>query len=425
MIAVLENVVSRLAHGTGSGAVFPAIDGLRAIAVLLVLGFHVHGFGAGSPPVNLLGVDLRPWLSTGFVGVDLFFVLSGFLLMLPWAKSHFDDRRAINVREFYWRRILRIVPAYYFHLTVLFAVLVPIAHSVSLVVSPLGMVNVAAHVTFTQYFTPWTSASFDVNGALWTLTLEACFYAILPMLAPFFLGRRAWLGLLAGIAISMLWRFLAFNADGVVLAMANHFRVEPIVIRKFLSLQFPGQFVYFAFGMAAASVYCLVTQRGSTAWWGRLLGSLGGGAGLSGLLLVAWLLSTLGPSYWTTHWHYTWTLCAAPTLAFLVLCAACGSRGAVAVLGTPMLRVTGLISYSMYLWHFPVIFFASRLMDGWGRTPTQHFWLLLLVCGSITVVIGYLSYFYIELPFLRRRDPAANAARVRAGEKSAHLGHTG
>lgn len=69
---IFRHLLSRLGHSTGSGEVMPGIDGLRAIAVSLVVLFHIYAFGSASPQLSWFGVDPRPWLATGFVGVYLF-----------------------------------------------------------------------------------------------------------------------------------------------------------------------------------------------------------------------------------------------------------------------------------------------------------------------------------------------------------------
>lgn len=409
---MLERTVVQLSHGTGSGSVFPGIDGVRAIALLLVLVFHVHGFGAGGPPIQVLGLNLVPWLATGSIGVDLFFVLSGFLLMLPWTKSYYCGGRPPRIGEYYRRRILRIVPAYYLHLAALFLVLVPGAHSVFMLLSPLGFANIATHLTFTHYLTPWTSASLGVNGALWTLTIEASFYILLPLVAPLFLGVRCWLGLAAALLVAQTWRYLSFNdLYGPAVHLAGYVGTlshDPETIKRFLALQFPGQAFYFAVGMALTNVFYRAAGAPSGPGLPSWIGSGAVLASLAGLLWVGWLLSR-AEDYWHSHWHYTWHVLAAVILGGLVLSAALSNAASIRFLGTPALRLVGLISYSMYLWHFPVIFFAKRYLAPWAGDPVRFFWFMLVICGAATLAIGLMSYRYVELPFMRRREPTRMA----------------
>ena len=407
-MALFKKALARLRHSTGSGDAMDGIDGLRAIAVTLVVVFHIYAFGSGSPEVFLAGLDLRPWLATGFVGVDLFFVLSGFLLMIPWTKSYYRGNAVPSTSEFYRRRILRIVPAYYAHLVALFLVMVPVAHSISLMLSPLGLITVLTHVTFTQYLFPQTSASFGINGALWTLTIEASFYLVLPFVARFFLGLRALLGVVVAMLIAQGWIYLSFHQlfDIVawVLANANTYKYDQFAIQRFLSLQFPAQVLYFATGMAITNLLFFRTNVLETGYLRGKIVSIFTALGLAGLLWIMWLVGRV--DLWHTLWLYSWHVIAATVLGFLVLYAAYPSAMSRSVLGFPPLRLLGLISYSIYLWHLPVIFFVKKHFASTTLGGADVFPFMLLTCVPITLFVGYLSYRYVELPFLRRRGPS-------------------
>src|SRR5258706_1300314 len=107
------------------------IEGVRGVAVLWVILFHyfyVRDPAAHDPGVAL--VTSLPVLETivrnGYLGVDLFFLITGFLLVLPWAAHAFEGRAAPVARDFYVRRIRRIVPAYYMQLLLLLVLIIPL-----------------------------------------------------------------------------------------------------------------------------------------------------------------------------------------------------------------------------------------------------------------------------------------------------------
>lgn len=395
--------VSSLEHAPRPSKLMEGIDGIRAIAVTLVVIFHIYAFGSGSPAISIAGLDLRPWLGTGFVGVDLFFVLSGFLLMLPWTNSYYTGKPVPSIREFYRRRILRIAPAYYAHLAVLFLVLVPLVHSKSIITSPSWLITLLTHLSFTQYLFPWTSASFGINGALWTLTIEACFYLILPFAARFFLGWKALVGLVVAMLIAQGWIYFSFHQlfDFIAWIYAAMGMLPPdrFTIQMFLALQFPGQAIYFATGMAITNLFfhCSASKL-----LNGPVGSLLTVAFLAGLLWIMWLIASV--NFWHTSWRYIWQVVAAVVLGHLVLFAAAPNGVAQKILGAPSMRVIGLISYGIYLWHLPLILMVKKYFLPSDLKGVDIFYFMLLTCLPSIILIGYFSYRFIELPFLRRRE---------------------
>jgi peptidoglycan/LPS O-acetylase OafA/YrhL len=188
------------------------VEGLRGVAVLLVIFFH---YG-----VLREGVHNDRWISAihsveainrivhhGYLGVDLFFVISGFLLALPWFVHADTGRPPPSAGGFYRRRFLRIAPAYYVQLALLFVLVLPLLHGWTYWRSDLYVyaLNAVAHALFVHNLAPLTSASMGVNGALWTLGVEAQFYLLLPLIAPLFVRRPAVM-LIVSMLIALAWR---------------------------------------------------------------------------------------------------------------------------------------------------------------------------------------------------------------------------
>jgi len=151
-----------------SGAVnpIPALDGLRALAVLLVILFHASTFAEGNPSGNPASA-----IFYGKTGVQLFYVLSGFLLSLPYAQWFFGLRKRPSTLLFYKRRALRVGPAYWVSLLILGLATAPTIASVR---------DVALHAVFLSN-TTWLS-TFSINGVYWTMAIEVQFYALLPLI---------------------------------------------------------------------------------------------------------------------------------------------------------------------------------------------------------------------------------------------------
>lgn len=410
---VSSRLLNRLGHSSSAGEIMPGIDGVRAVAVCLVVFFHLYVY-AGRPGLPAFDSSLGVLFRAGFTGVDLFFVLSGFLLMLPWAKSHHLGTPAPSWRTYYKRRILRIVPAYYVHLFVLTFIMVPAVYSFHLLFSPLGALITAAHLTFTQYFFPSASAGWSINGALWTLSIEAQFYLLLPWIASRF-ARHPLAGLALALSIACVWKFLAFHGlDSLTLKMlratgsASH---DPFVIQQFLAHQFPSQAFHFAVGMALATHFA--RRHFALRDEGRMAGFAGSFLIGAGLILIFGLMHLLTRvDLWHSWWLYAWYPLAALACGLLVWSAAFPNPAAVRLLGAPTPRLIGLISYSIYLWHLPVIYFVKNYMMPSGLHGMSLFLTLSAVCLPIILLLAFYSYRHIELPFMRRRD---RQATVRSG----------
>src|SRR3954447_2039947 len=196
------------------------LDTVRAFAVLAVVVHHAW-FVAGMPPLPLdLGFK-TVWL--GFacqgaaLGVDIFFVLSGFLLSLIWHRAALWGSPRPSLARYFLRRFLRIVPPYWFMLLVMGLLMAGATIPWDAIGSSDGVKALAAHFFFVQHLFPSTSGGFAaVNGSLWTLTIEVLFYLTLPLLARAFVGDRWRIGLPLSVAFSLLWIWLSrHHLDGL------------------------------------------------------------------------------------------------------------------------------------------------------------------------------------------------------------------
>jgi peptidoglycan/LPS O-acetylase OafA/YrhL len=181
------------------------------MAVLWVVIFHyvtVRTEGFADPLVMWIDTISVPRIivRNGFLGVDLFFLITGFLLTLPWFKHALQGRGRPSAREFYIRRARRILPAYYVQLALLFFVFLPLLNP-TLWSTARGFVlaNLGLHTLFLHYSTPYSSASLSINGPLWTLALEMQYYLLLPLIAIWFL-RAPSIAAAAFLAVSVLWK---------------------------------------------------------------------------------------------------------------------------------------------------------------------------------------------------------------------------
>lgn len=152
-----------------------AADFVRVLATWAVGAFHIwqQSWYGGAAPAH--------WLRAGSVGVDLLVMLSAFCLFLPWANAAVRDQPLPRIRpaEFYRRRALRLLPAYYASL--LFGLVLAVARRGW---SKALALDLAAHLALTQQLYRPAYLACQLNGVTWTLTVFALFYLVFPLLAP-------------------------------------------------------------------------------------------------------------------------------------------------------------------------------------------------------------------------------------------------
>src|SRR5580692_1531681 len=294
------------------------IDGLRAIAVLAVLGFHC-------------GI---PWLPGGFVGVDIFFVISGYLI----CSIIYRDLQAgtFSIARFYERRFKRILPA-------LSAVLLCCLILAALVMSPveaslLGKSALATTLSGSNFLFWHQSGYFDAGSGMkpllmtWSLAVEEQFYMAFPLIMLLLRGRsrRSLLAIL-----------------GILCALS--FSVSLIAEFTSPSLNFYSPLTR-AWELGAGTLLAIwQTGRTKSASWPSWRTDA---AGAIGLLLIA------GPIFWyLPETRFPGYEAIPPVLGAVLILASAGGR-ANRILAIPPLVGVGLISYSLYLWHWPLLSFA-------------------------------------------------------------------
>jgi peptidoglycan/LPS O-acetylase OafA/YrhL len=372
-----------------------ALEGLRGIAVLWVISFHYNVLreqAFADPWIAALHASppLHAMVGNGYLGVDLFFLITGFLLMLPWWRHAAEHRAPPDTRDFYRRRVRRIVPAYYVQLAFLFIVFVPLLLGRDYIRMNLWTFayNVAAHATFLHYMTPLSSASLNVNGALWTLALEAQYYLLLPFLAPIFV-RAPWRTAAAMAAIALAWTWMARHGlQGAIALAAQPGSPQEDRLRGFIASQLPGYLAHFAAGILAGRAWLAWRDhppgRAASIAWLAL--------GLAGFVAVGWIV-TETTGYFTALTRML-ALVAALTLVVLGLVSR-GSRYAKPLLANAPLAFVGRVSYSAYLYHLPLLLLWNKY------APANLGWMSLPAYLAIVLTLAWASYRLVELPWMR------------------------
>lgn len=378
------------------GTIAPVV-GLRGLAVLWVAAFHfvVVRSAAGIADPWIAALARVPALDAiarnGYLGVDLFFLLSGFLLAAPWFVHAHEGIAPPAAGGFYLRRVRRIVPAYYLQLVLLFALVLPLLHGRKYWRSDLyvDLWNAAAHALFLQNTSPLTSGSLGANGALWTLAVEAQFYLLLPLAVPFFV-RAPWRSFAAAAALALAWQWSA--AHGLrgwvrtTLAWGAHWAWSEANVREVLAIQLPAFAAHLALGMALAGAW--VRSRGARP---HPLPRMALAA-----LAVALLAAQFDGRVPLPKEHARMVPMLALAL-FLWLAVTTRQGFAARALGAGPLAFAGRVSYSAYLYHVPLLL----LWDAYGRGLGG--WLALPAYLAALASIAWISWRCVERPFLEGR----------------------
>jgi peptidoglycan/LPS O-acetylase OafA/YrhL len=337
----------------------PALDGLRAVAIAAVLLFHAAGLLPG-----------------GYFGVDLFFVLSGFLITTLLLEEH-AARGTISLRGFYQRRALRLLPA----LVVLLTAFLVVATAAALVGDRAQGKDVFGVLAGLGYFSNLAMtaepASSPMPGELrhlWSLAQEEQFYLLWPLVLIVLLRRR-----LPGLVLAV-----AAGAAGVTVLRHVQLHVEDAAAGRIV-------FGPDVRGLPILVGCCLALILARSRGPSRVLtASLAPFAVLCVLALFFLPGSRL--------------LVPGPLVVFSLACAALlvvalDDRSPVArLLSTRPLVYGGRISYSLYLWHFP--FFV---MVGLNDPSAEHALVPSVAAVAATFACAIASYHFVELPFLRRK----------------------
>ena len=176
-----DRLLSRLARTTNSGAFIPEVDGLRAIAVMAVVLFHLdQEMGAKTLSPEGASRALAGIVRCGFFGVALFFAISAFIVGFPFAKHHLGSAEPVDTRRFFLRRITRLEPPYVLNL-----LLVWLLGGMFLTGSLTDRApNLLASLVYQHN---WIFGQYSsINAAAWSLEVEFQFYLLAPMLTMAF-----------------------------------------------------------------------------------------------------------------------------------------------------------------------------------------------------------------------------------------------
>jgi peptidoglycan/LPS O-acetylase OafA/YrhL len=355
--------IARSGHPTEMGAYRPDIDGLRAISILLVVGYHAQ-------PLLIPG---------GFIGVDIFFVISGFLItriILSQSKTN-----SFSFLEFYSRRIRRIFPALIvvMAVTYLFGWFVLLPEGFSL----LGK-NIAAGVAFVSNLFQLTQLGYFAPDAtenpllhLWSLGIEEQFYIFWPP---------------ALLIIGLKWRRTLMGA----IATAS-FGVSLLILFGYKDWSFYSP-ISRAWELLAGAI--LATNHISALERGKRrvpqLENLLAAIGAAAIIFAAITLNKESP--------FPGVYALLPVLGAVLIILSPTSLLNMAFLSNPQMVLIGLISYPLYLWHWPLLSYLGIVRN--GNPNVVEIWAAVLVA----IALSWLTFRFVETPLRKQKNATPRLA---------------
>lgn len=368
---ISDRILKRLSRETTSGRFIPELDGLRFVAIAMVILYHLNGYLIAKTSFYEHGAT-PDWLGraalVGNHGVELFFVISGFILALPFAAHHLKQERAVSLRAYYLRRLTRLEPPYFATIFLLMILGAVMTRTLAL---PLNG-HLLASLFYMHNFI--YGAPSTVLGVAWSLEIEVQFYVLVPLMTLVFAVRN-----------SRLRRFVLCAAIMVCLASQAVFLSGHSHPRLHLSILNYLQFFLLGFLLADLFLTEWTAAQNRNYLWDCV--SIAGWP----LLFFTLRFPTIA------HWVF-------PALLFGLYVAA--FRGVVSnrLISIRWVTAIGGMCYSIYLVHYEVISAVGRVTKRFGQplpNPAYLLFQFVLVAGAIVLVCG--TYFVlVEKPCMRR-----------------------
>ena len=376
----------------------PELDGLRVLMIFVVSWYHIWQQSWLRPAVGSYSLDYL--VRSGYIWVDGTVLLSSFLLFLPYAKAMRERAPAPDTRTFYYRRVRRILPGYYF---IILATLFTVALPWKLYDSAQYLVkDVAAHLTFIFPFFRDTYISTPLGAASWTLAIEVQAYALFPLIARGAMKKPA---LTLGAMCAVCFGFRAW----CLWALTDYSMVVNQLI-NFLD-------VYTA-GILAAMAYVRFSERQAPAAGGtrtrcirQALATVCFAAALFGLIQMLKFQASSGDYVLIQRRQMIYRPVYALCFTGLILSAPFSLLPLRKLLGNPVTRFLGGISMNYYLIHQTVIVHLKRLHfppsvsdtpNTAGEQPWQNQYTFLSF--GISLLLAILVTYLIEKPAARALD---------------------
>jgi peptidoglycan/LPS O-acetylase OafA/YrhL len=377
-------LMKRTSRDTTTGFFIPEIDGLRFIAISSVILFHITWYLSQKAGKDYKHDPLAMLLIHGDIGVPLFFVISGFVIALPFAKGYLTADKLPKLRYYFSRRLTRLEPPYIANLLIVCA-LIPLVTTeklIDLLPHLLASMGYLHNITYGK-----ASA---INIVAWSLEVELQFYILAPLITGVFripskTGRRSLL-----LVAIIFFSFLSFLTKGS--------------LRCKLSILCQAQF--FLTGLLLVDVYI-------TEWRQNHIKSLRWDV----ISLVSWglVIALLFPKQRMGEYFLV-----APV--FFAYCGAFKGVWSNRFFTSPLIYTIGGMCYTIYLYHFQIISAFGRLLFRTEVFYDLPLWLSIMISSLVLVPVILISctllFIFIEKPFMKKEWHVMLLERFRATAKT-------
>ena len=381
MFRFLLFLPDRLSRITSGGKFIAEIDGLRFLAIFPVLIQHMSERLQSYAPVAFIGLEKDPvafTASRGFIGVYIFFVISGFVLALPFAAHYLKGSRSIPLKNYFWRRVTRLEPPYILLMTFFFFVLVFLRSASFGELFPHYLASIFyLHNIIYNDFTP-------INPVAWSLEIEVQFYLVAPFLAALFFRFKQVLFRRGLLVVSLLG----------ILLLQQYLGWYRLPMR----LTLLGNLHLFLAGFLLADIFLVEWKDG----WKK-------SAGWDVLLLFILPL----PFFLWGREFFSWLVF--PFLLLLVFVAVFKSRYFNRFFTSSWITAIGGMCYTIYLIHLPLAELLIRFTGGLrlGEAFLPNLLLQLAFYLPLTFVVSVFFFLFLEKPCMDKHWPQKVGPRFR------------
>lgn len=344
----------------------PGLNGIRAIAALIVVVYH------WTLPVLDQSIFLRYILPNGNFGVNIFFVLSGFLitaiLLIEKGKSTTLSTGTKKIfKNFYARRVLRIFPVYYLTLVVLYYAGLPEFTG-----------NFIYYLTYTENFHVWITQYWDSFCHTWSLAVEEQFYLIWPLVILFTPKKR------------MVAVLIAFIIAGPTFSI-----LQSLIFKNNFYILMPSCFDAFGIGALLAFLY-IKQQMDLLKKWIKIL------LPFSIVMFIYWKLAA-GGGHFQYFKRFSDSIIGCGLILFCLSDRYCKFRNK--ILENSVMKQLGIVSYGIYLMHYPIPYFYSKAKQHFNFSFGHYDQLVdAVLMMTILLTFSFVSYYLIEKPILNLKN---------------------
>ena len=398
----MNKVVERLLHENSSGVKnIPELDGLRGIAILLVILGHFWAHASSDNlyrlPVVVNGLDFTWIFCLAGYGVQLFFILSAFLLYLPFANAIKNNQNYPSTSRFYKRRFFRIYPAFLFVMITYLLIIYLFGPFPG--AAPYNITNIMNNLLFVQPITTFFSKSvvtLDIIPGTWSLNTEVYFYLLLPLIA--FITKKDksfYILCIFLVFMGVTYRYKIGHLD----LGANYNWAQISIIQQNILAHIDT----FIFGILAARLYVMIREQKSDH--------------IKKIIIFILYLSLVGIFYLCYNFPRDIYFRGMPVLisdrffqfgfcCMLFIPALITTSSLIKhILRNNVIRFIGIVSYSVFLIHITILKYVfNPIFSLYNITDVaQRLVVLVLIGLLVSILAGSLCYVIVERPFLNKK----------------------